>query len=363
LGGLGGLGGAAATSPLASEALITTHNGIAGTWIAVPDTDVDANAQEKTDYLGRLASSVRTALFGFEIGSRLGFTFDTDVARVFHLQAGTGAAPAANYVPLMEMKRPTQKIFADQLTMVANYADLRSDRAAEIIAQLATPLEFLRAIAFVDPARTPYTVELLGMSQWMATYVEMRLKYALACKRPIEWSPQIQPMIWTPTHGSLPSGHATEAFCMAQVLWLLLRDVGTTPYSGVLWGEMMMRLAARIAINRTVAGVHFPVDSAAGAVLGLNLGQYLVDRCNHTCINGGWAFDGTRFHDDADSAANLDFNWRDYYDLNAADPGLKTGVATPWVSTVAAPTTITDAASEPLKWLWKKAKSEWTDIT
>jgi hypothetical protein len=35
------------------------------------------------------------------------------------------------------------------------------------------------------------------------------------------------------------------------------------------------RLAARVAINRTVAGMHYPVDSGAGAVLGLALAEHL----------------------------------------------------------------------------------------
>ena len=80
------------------------------------------------------------------------------------------------------------------------------------------------------------------------------------------------------------------------VLWLLLRASGTNPYAAELgWGTQLMRTAARIAINRTVAGVHFPVDSAAGAVLGLTLGHYLVARCQHAASFEAWKFDGTKY--------------------------------------------------------------------
>ena len=43
--------------------------------------------------------------------------------------------------------------------------------------------------------------------------------------------------------------------------------------------EQLMRQAARVAINRTVAGVHFPVDSTAGRVLGVTLAEYFIARC------------------------------------------------------------------------------------
>ena len=43
--------------------------------------------------------------------------------------------------------------------------------------------------------------------------------------------------------------------------------------------SQLMRQAARIAINRTVAGMHFPIDSVAGALLGLTLAVYLVNLC------------------------------------------------------------------------------------
>ena len=58
--------------------------------------------------------------------------------------------------------------------------------------------------------------------------------------------------------------------------------------------EQRLRLAARIAINRTVAGVHYPVDSAAGAVLGITLGEYLAALAHPVTIKPR-AFDGTNY--------------------------------------------------------------------
>ena len=40
---------------------------------------------------------------------------------------------------------------------------------------------------------------------------KMRFKHGFACQRPVELSPQVQPMIPTPGHATWPSGHATEA--------------------------------------------------------------------------------------------------------------------------------------------------------
>lgn len=370
-----------ADPPLISQALITNHAGIASTWEPVTEASVLPNSGETTAYLSRLSVPVRASIFAFELGSRIGFGFEQpsttsahNWARVYHLE--TVAPPSATtvvphpvpgtkYQHLIAMRRPTQEIFAKQLTLVANYADLRQDRMPEILAQLGTPTEFLRAIAYIEPARTPFTIELLATAHWLANFVEMRLKYALACKRPNEFSPQIQPMIWTPSHGSLPSGHATEAFTMARVLWALLRAHNVKPYSEGIWGEMLMRQAARIAINRTVAGVHFPVDSAAGAVLGLTLGNYFVERCTQIAPNTSWSFDGRHYPD------TLDFDWRAYFDPKNPAVGHDPEQTVPPSDGQAAPyvrkTNITNPEqnlirSRPLEWLWRMAAAEWADL-
>ena len=252
------------------------------------------------------------------------------------------------YRPLMTMTRPGPDVFMEQVNLVAGYSDLRMDRASEILSQLNGGLAFLGAVGNIQPDRMPHTVELLGLALQLVVFIHLRLKHAFACRRPAEYSAQIQPIIVTPSHGSLPSGHATEAFAAAVVLWHLLKDAKSTPYGGVEWRVQLLRLAARIAINRTVAGVHFPVDSVAGMVLGVTLGHYLVQRFTKQSGYLSWEFDGTQF------GPTTDFHWHTL--INPTNEAL-----TPSAFSIAGsqqsikPTTSTDI----LPWFWDQAKTEW----
>ena len=59
----------------------------------------------------------------------------------------------------------------------------------------------------------------------MAVLVEMRFKHELACWRPADHSYQIQPMITTPGHGTLPSGHCTQSYMVYELLKALLNTM------------------------------------------------------------------------------------------------------------------------------------------
>jgi len=105
----------------------------------------------------------------------------------------------------------------------------------------------------------------------LAASIEQPFKHHLAFPRPVQFAHEVQPLIHTPTHGSWPSGHATEAYAVAQVFKAILPvDPNQTP-------NQISRLAERIAANRIVAGVHFPTDNYAGALLGKSIGDYLVN--------------------------------------------------------------------------------------
>jgi membrane-associated phospholipid phosphatase len=259
------------------------------------------------------------------------------------------APPTAAYKPLAAFIRPETEQFKDQLEYLHSYADLRADRAAEIIAQLAISEPFFRSITSLQAERTPRSWELALTALRLAYYVVMRVKHGLACRRPHEYSSQIQPMIPVALHGTLPSGHATEAFTFAYVLLALLRDSGRKD----LWGEQLMRQASRIAVNRTVAGVHFPVDSVAGAMLGLTLGQYLVARCKAASLYASWKFDGTKFKGD--------FNWRAMFDVGSGQKEAKTEGAIPstYIESTGTQTLVPEDHSAVLNWLWVEASKEW----
>src|SRR3546814_17354566 len=93
------------------------------------------------------------------------------------------------------MRRPPEASFVAQLEYLNSYAQLRPDRAAEIDAQLTTPVAFLGAIVYLHPARTARPLELLALVQRLAKLDAMRLKPALPSRAATEHSPQCQPVL------------------------------------------------------------------------------------------------------------------------------------------------------------------------
>ena len=82
---------------------------------------------------------------------------------------------------------------------------------------------------------------------------------------------------WTDwTYQSVPSGHATTAFALAAVVGFL------SPR----WFYPALGLAAVIALSRLTAGVHYPSDVVAGAIVGL-IGAYAT---RLVFASRGWIF-------------------------------------------------------------------------
>ena len=119
-----------------------------------------------------------------------------------------------------------------------------------------------------------------------------------------------------------------------------------------------MKQAARIAINRTVAGVHYPVDSMAGQLLGMSVADYFMARLKPTGSTtnvGAWGFDGTPY------PGATDFSGAELFDTTA-DVRNTTAYAAPITSIVggvATPVSATVQGSANLNWLWAAAAAEW----
>jgi hypothetical protein len=198
----------------------------------------------------------------------------------------------------------------------------------------------------MHPDRTKRTFELINILLQVCVYVEMRFKHALACWRPVEYNAQVQPMITTPGHGSFPSGHATQVHAVAHLLKALLNldpnpNVTPAKYATVI--EQLNRQAARITTNRVVAGVHFPVDSMAGRMLGVALGEYFVGRCLGSTASKSRTFNAGF----VDSNPNTDFN--PFNTAQALDAG----------NFYSETTGGTITQSLMMYQLWQRAQQEW----
>ncbi len=286
--------------------------------------------------------------------------------------------------PVARITRPQIAEFQAALELVAAHADLREDRLPEIHLQMSDLLSFFGSVTPLQPAGYRKTLDMLGSALDFGTLMVQRVKLELGCPRPELLSPQLQPVIQTPSHGSFPSGHATQAFLLAELLVQLrfpkvaakitqaLMSDGSDTQDGrrrniedVLKGESksvphIYRLAARIAINRTVAGVHYPADSAAGALLGISLARLLVARVKHrdpteTGAALGFAFAGGQYTELDPNKVPVPRNFH-MQELLRLITQANQGTSVASILQVADP--------EPARLfgaLWDKAKAEWEE--
>jgi hypothetical protein len=174
------------------------------------------------------------------------------------------------------LRRPTDATVEAQVGWVRHYADQRGDRSDEIVSQVGMFGEYFGILLGLTPARNARTYDLLDIVQGIAGDATMVPKHVFACRRPDEIDVRVAPLLPVPGHGAFPSGHATQAFAMATVLAGLVRacpNCFADPDARI---ELLFRQAHRVAVNRTVAGLHYPMDSRAGAMLGSQVGRIIL---------------------------------------------------------------------------------------
>jgi hypothetical protein len=121
-------------------------------------------------------------------------------------------------------------------------------------------------------------------------------------------------------------------------------------------------MAARISVNRVVAGVHFPVDMAVGLVLGSQLGRYFVALTKE--IPGleetpgsfqPWTFNANYY-------GSEDFRWDAMIDSldNGQELFSPENGQNAFLTKGGDPFPLPPLpANSPLRWLWERAAEEW----
>ncbi|MCR9089178.1 MAG: phosphatase PAP2 family protein [Rhodobacteraceae bacterium] len=306
------------SSYLIGDALIVQRDGLvpSGAITGMPGTDVTKDGPGR---MMRLSPIERASVIQSELIEDMDVAIDPKSKSVA-LSVRT-TAKGHPYAPLASTARPGIKDFERDAAIVASYADLRDDRLPEIYLQVDDQLSFFGSVTPLQPTGFQRTLEMLSAALDFATMLTQRVKLGLGCPRPELFSPLIQPVIQTPSHGAFPSGHSTQAHLVAELLThLRFPKHAAAPLGGKADEQVLQlyRQAARIAINRTVAGVHYPSDSAAGALLGVAFARLLVARAKNALKKSGtkdttaagYSFDGAKYVSTADDGTALT---RDYH--------------------------------------------------
>jgi membrane-associated phospholipid phosphatase len=262
-------------------ALTTARDGMVGFWDGSADTHNPlASFPDDSDRLDRLDPQRRIDILTAELMSY----FRVKGVAAKKISGSTSFTPGSAILEfcgeeVFATEGPGLDVLKAQMIWLRNYADLRVDRIPEINQQLGDVPSFFGAVVRLDAASRKYSLEFVAAALRVTYALEMQVKFLTWTPRPVDLSHKVQPMIQTPDHSSFPSGHATESFAVATLLTLLEKlpltgkENSTESDSDAIKRQlanrsMPYRVAQRVAANRTIAGVHYPIDSEAGATLG-----------------------------------------------------------------------------------------------
>lgn len=179
-------------------------------------------------------------------------------------------APDLPGVALPPVPKNTSAATKEDLAVMHTYQEARTEESVKQIKQEISIYDAMFGektfSQLVGENNRPLTFELMKAVIELESPQIMRQKKIYNRVRPSYLDPTIKIVIEIPLHPAYPSGHSTQAHLRAHVLSELdpaHRDV-------------YFQAAKRIARNREVAGLHYPSDSKAGAILAEQLFKNLM---------------------------------------------------------------------------------------
>lgn len=183
-------------------------------------------------------------------------------------------APDLPEIMLPPVPTNTSGATKEDLTVMHAYQNARTE---ENIKEIKQEISIYNAMfgektfsQLVGESNRPLTFELMKAVIELESPQIMKQKKIYNRVRPSYLDPTIKIAIEIPPHPAYPSGHSTQAHLRAHVLSELdpaHRDV-------------YFQAAKRIARNREVAGLHYPSDSKAGAILAEQLFRNLMNNAD-----------------------------------------------------------------------------------
>lgn len=228
------------------------------------------------------------------------------------------------------LQRPSVKMLEAEFALTDKAAGRRTEQLEELFTQAGSASIFFATLAGIADDSHPYTAQFLNVATEALGHFVHGIKHAFAVPRPWKGKSALAPIVAMPSHASFPSGHASYAYMTAELLSALSPSANR---------DVLLEVAKYIADNRVVAGVHFPVDSVGGEVLGRGVAAWLAALGSTNPNPATWT--GTRYVVDVSKEGGVN---------PQAGTGARHAVA------VAA----SDAGTAPAwQWLAHRARLEW----